>query len=77
MPVAPGNRTAESGPATARKFSGFVTASSHASRSAARLRQGFGVAGRPAQQRLRRRVVPQRAARSLAEDFQMPGMAAV
>jgi len=44
---------------------------------AACLRQGFGKAGRPAQQRLRRSVVPQRAARSLRQHFQMPGIAAV
>ena len=42
-----------------------------------RLQPDLALRRRPAQQRLRRRVVPQRAARSFAEDFQMPGIAAV
>jgi hypothetical protein len=70
VPVAPGNRTAESGPAAADRSSP-PPATPRAPPPACRQ------AGRPAPQRLRRRVVPQRAVRSLAEDFQRPGMAAV
>jgi hypothetical protein len=65
MPVAPGNRTAESGQAAADRF---VTASSHASRS---------VAARHASLDCRWQISDCRARRSLAEDFQMPGIAAV